>query len=486
MRLSLLVQEPLHQDEALYGFWGRLIGSGQDIQLTTVPVDKPPLVLYLIAGSQMLFGASEYAIRLPALAASMLAIPLMYVLAESLYSDRIVSVLAAAVMAVSPYPVLMGATAFTDPVLVGWWLLSCWCSLRTRWACAGFALALAFASKQHAVALAPLVLGLGVLGYSVQQDRGRWYAAATRFSVGLLLGLIPLFVWDALRQAGGAVVGFWSKGVGSYGGLRLIRSPELATRSEDWLRLNGYVFAWPWFGLLVFLGVVILLGLDVARRHKSKIALADIMLICFAVAYLLFHWLLAFPVWDRYLYPLVPVFGLLLGRSAAVLFRSLQKRATRIKRSDVFGKAQLALYCLILAVLLGGGLGAMLGRVPIGGDHGAYDGLVEVVAFLQTLPVGTVLYDRWLSWHYDFYLFGAYLYRAGFPDPEWFAEDAASFYENQRHILVVPSWESPSRLRRALFQHGLQLSPLMFAERPDGSTSFVVYEIGTGDDGLVR
>jgi 4-amino-4-deoxy-L-arabinose transferase-like glycosyltransferase len=486
MRLSLLAQEPLHQDEALYGFWGRLIASGQDVQLTTVPVDKPPLVPYLIAGSHVLFGVSEYAVRLPSLAASILAIPLTYVLAARLYSDRIVSVLAAAVMAVSPYPVLMGATAFTDPVLVVWWLLSCWCSLGRRWACAGFTLGLGFASKQHAAALAPLVLGLGMLGYSLQQDRSRWYAAITRFSVGLLLGLIPVFVWDALRQAGGAAVGFWSTGVASYGGLRLIRSPELATRFEDWLRLHGYVFAWPWFGVLVFVGVVILLELDIVRWRKSKVAVADMTLICFAIAYVLFHWLLAFPVWDRYLYPLVPVFGLLLGRCAAVFFRALKKQASCIRRIKMFEKAQRVLLCLVFAVLLGGGLGAVLGQVPVGGDHGAYDGLVDVVAFLQTLPVGTVLYDRWLSWHYDFYLFGAYLYRAGFPDPEWLAADAAAFYENQRHVLVVPSWESPNRLQRALLEHGLQLSPLMLADRRDGSTSFVVYEIGTSNDGSVR
>jgi 4-amino-4-deoxy-L-arabinose transferase-like glycosyltransferase len=486
MRASLLAGQPLHQDEALYGFWGRLVGSGQDITLAMVPVDKPPMVLYLIAGSQLLFGASEYAIRLPALAASVLTVPLVYVLASRLYNDRTVAALAAAVMAVSPYPVLMGATAFTDPVLVGWWLLSCWCSLGARWACAGFALALACASKQHAVALAPLALGLGVLGYTLHQNRSRWYRAVARFGAGLFLGVVPVFAWEAFRQAVGADAGFWSKSVESYGGLRFIWSSELVGRFQSWLQLHSYVFAWPWLGLLVFLGIVMLLGLDLVCWRRTRAAVADIILICFAAAYLLFHWLVAFPVWDRYLYPLVPVFGLLMARVTTVLVRSLQKWATSFGNRKVLGRVHWVPYFLVLAGLLGGGLGAVLGFVPVGGDHGAYDGLVDVAVFLRSLPVGTVLYDRWLSWHYDFYLFGAYLYRAGFPDPEWLAEDAASFYRSQRHVLVVPSWESPARLQRALVQHGLQMSPLMTAARRDGSTSFVVYEIGTGDEGLLR
>ena len=113
----------------------------------------------------------------------------------------------------------------------------------------------------------------------------------------------------------------------------------------------------------------------------------------------------------------------------------------------------------------------------MGGDHGAYDGLGEVVDFLRALPVGTVLYDRWLSWHYDFYLFDAYLYRAGFLSPGWLAADAAALYDGQPRYLVVPSWESSARLKRALSEVGLDTSPVLTTRRRDGTRSFVVYEI---------
>jgi hypothetical protein len=129
-------------------------------------------------------------------------------------------------------------------------------------------------------------------------------------------------------------------------------------------------------------------------------------------------------------------------------------------------------------LLLGGGLLAAGGRIPVGGDHGAYEGIKEVVAYLRGLPVGTVLYDRWLGWHYDFYLFDAYLYRAGFPAPDWLASDAAALYDGRPRYLAVPDWTSSARLERVLAEAGLKLSPALTTHRRDGTASFVVYEIG--------
>jgi hypothetical protein len=117
----------------------------------------------------------------------------------------------------------------------------------------------------------------------------------------------------------------------------------------------------------------------------------------------------------------------------------------------------------------------------VGGDHGAYDGLGEVVDYLWNLPAGTVLYDRWLSWHYDFYLFDACLYRAGFPSPGWLAADAAALYDGRPRYLVLPDWESSARLERMLGEVGLAMSPALTTHRRDGTVSFVVYEIGPGD-----
>jgi 4-amino-4-deoxy-L-arabinose transferase-like glycosyltransferase len=478
LRFFPLVRDPLHQDEALYGFWGRLIGAGRDPWLASVPVDKPPLVPYLIAGSQATFGVSEFAIRMPALAASLLSIPLTYALARRLYRDRRVGLLAASVMALTPYPVLFGATAFTDSVLVVWWLAACYAAFSGRWGWAGLLLGLAFASKQQAIVLAPLVVGLGLVGWQSRTTRGDGRIASLRFVLGLALVVGGVLVWDRVRVASGAGAGFWGQGVESYGGVRLIWPVELGARWRGWSQLSGYLLGWPWALMLFLGGLAFLLWRGVTRWRRTHAAMVDLVLIGFALFYFFLHWLVAFPLWDRYLLPLVPVVGLLLGRGVTLLQGKMRIR------SDGWGGAfrvsRWAFYALLASLLLISGVRAADGQVPVGGDHGAYDGLTDAIDFLRALPIGTVLYDRWLSWHYDFYLFDAYLYRAGFAAPEWLASDAAAFYDGRPRYVVVPCWESPVRLQRALTDVGLEMSPVLTTYGRDGAPSFVVYEIGRG------
>ena len=62
--LPLLI-EPLHHDEALYAFWARLIATGIDPMLNSVPVDKPPLFIYVLAILFKKMGVSDIIARLP-------------------------------------------------------------------------------------------------------------------------------------------------------------------------------------------------------------------------------------------------------------------------------------------------------------------------------------------------------------------------------------------------------------------------------------
>jgi hypothetical protein len=231
--------------------------------------------------------------------------------------------------------------------------------------------------------------------------------------------------------------------------------------------------------MLFFGGVGALLWRGVTRWRKTHTAMVDLVLIGFALFYFFLHWLVAFPLWDRYLLPLVPVVGLLLGRGLAVFQEVMRTRSDGWV--NAFRASRWALYALLASLLVISGVRAADGHVPVGGDHGAYDGLKDAVGFLRALPTGTVLYDRWLSWHFDFYLFDANLYRAGFAAPEWLASDAAAFYDGRPRYVVVPRWESPARLERALIEVGLAMSPVLTTYGRGGAPSFVVYEIGRGE-----
>jgi hypothetical protein len=376
-------------------------------------------------------------------------------------------------LALSPFPLLFGATAFTDPILVVWWLAACYAALRGRWGWAGLLLGLAFASKQQAVLLSPLVL---LLGLAASRRQGQNLAAnVSRLAVGAGSTIALVFVWDGVRAATGDVLGFWDQSAQSFGGLRLIWSTELLDRISAWLRTSQYVFGTAWLSIAVGVALVSLFGWYLVRGPSEYALLVDVMLVLFIAFYALVHLLVAFPVWDRYLLPLVPAVGFLLaGQLGRVLtlYRGLPRAQDGHRQ-----RRQLVVLAVALVVLLSSGFLAAAGRIPVGGDHGAYDGVEEVVHFLHHLPVGAVLYDRWLSWHYDFYLFDATLFRAGFPSPAWLAADAAAFVDAAPRYLVVPDWVSSVRIRRTLRESGLVLSPELVTHRPDGSRSFVIYRI---------
>ena len=106
-----------------------------------------------------------------------------------------------------------------------------------------------------------------------------------------------------------------------------------------------------------------------------------------------------------------------------------------------------------------------------------YDGIDEVAAFLRGQPQGTVVYQHWLGWHYDYHLFGAQLFVAYWPTPDWLARDIQAFGEREPRYIAFPSWESPFRVVAALKDVGYDLKSVLTTTRRDGSPSFTVYRI---------
>ncbi len=474
-----------HADEALYGYWGLLIGSGQDPWLTSSPAYKPPLTPYLIAGAQMLFGDAEFTVRLPGLAAGLLTVVLAAALSRVLYDGRWAGLWAAAGVALSPYAILFSATAFTDPLMVMLGLAGCVAAARARPGWAGLWVGLACAAKQTGAAWSPLALALYVLRAS---ERRGWARMLGAWAATLAM----TFGWDAIRVwRGGA--SFWQTGVTGYGGLRLIWPQALWPRLRAWITLTRYFFASSLVQGVLFLGGLTLVWLALRRRplaegHVARDAFlgaigrcmaasfADLLLIAFALVYFLLHWLLAFPVWDRYLLPLLPVLSVLLGRALAVWAGGIGQIVDRLKG----GRGRwIALSCsaLLVGALATPAWRAAHSRYPVGGEHWAYDGIDQAVDFLCGVPEGSVLYHHWLGWHYAYYLFDAPLYHAYWPTPAWLAQDVQAFGAREPRYIVFPSWESSARPAQALTAVGYGLTPVLETTRRDGARSFTVYRI---------
>ena len=146
--------------------------------------------------------------------------------------------------------------------------------------------------------------------------------------------------------------------------------------------------------------------------------------------------------------------------------------------SSQWTRFRLLLVIVLLAVTMTGpAWTAAQSRYPIGGDHGAYDGIVAVADYFRKhVPAGSVLHHHWLGWHYSFYMFDFPLFFRWYPSPDALAQNASQVDDVQRYI-VFPSGKPAAEVRDALTVAGLTLHPVYWTYRRDGSTSFTVYQI---------
>ena len=132
---------------------------------------------------------------------------------------------------------------------------------------------------------------------------------------------------------------------------------------------------------------------------------------------------------------------------------------------------------VLVGLLLPPAFTAARSGYPVGGDHGAYDGLDDAARFIHTLPAGGVLYDHWLGWEWSFYLFDGPLYVSWFISPEALTTDLRAFGHASPRYLAVPGWESDVEVRAAAAEAGFAFTPLHTSYRRDGLVSIVVYRL---------
>jgi len=230
--------------------------------------------------------------------------------------------------------------------------------------------------------------------------------------------------------------------------------------------------------------------------HQPR-AFFDVVLSGFVIVFLLAHWVLSFNIWDRYLLGLVPLLLILLARiiwlgsaalADALLFRDRGHQPGWAKVSPRCASVRdlgdqrtmlqgfLAVFFLV-ATLTGPALTAARSGYPIGGDHGAYDGIEAVASYFRDhVPAGSILYHHWLGWHYSFYMFDFPLVLRWYSSPAALAEDALQEGNAQRYI-VFPSGKSTTDVREALAEAGLELHRVYWTHGRDGTVSLTVYRI---------
>jgi hypothetical protein len=509
LQLGPAIQNRFHPDEALYSSWAMRIASGRDALLSGVPVDKPPLSIYAMAASLFVFGRSEIAARLPNLIAATLSVALVWQWAKALSPARSRAgqgggdIVAALAMALSPFTIVFGGTAFLDPLMVMWGLAACVAASRGRPGWAGVFLGLSFATKVQGLLFTPLVMLTAEFAGNAESKMARisassatkrWSAAfrplyfrprqakactpSTRYGccqipvkwylrIAVGFGVVAALVlaWSLIR--GGTPL--WEQQAINYGGLRFAFAAELRPRLSGWSGFLPHFFG-PILGGILGVCLIGLLVHAFGRGKGTRGAAIDLLLVAYVLGFFALHWLLAFPVWDRYLLLLVPVAVVLLDRSVAVMLGRLPSHShIAIGRSGVLTVAVIGMVALPFA------LQAARSEIPIGGDHSPHDGIDRAAAYLRELPVGTVLYDHWLSWELDYYLWDTPLYRAYFDTPADLAGDLRAFGRSSTRYLIVPANESLGKIERAVADAGFGLAPVMQSADRLGRAAFVVY-----------
>jgi len=455
LRLGPLYDNRFHPDEALYSTWSLQIARGENLLLTGVPIDKPPLLIYLNALSFYIFGQSELAARVPNLIASVVSVALLYQLASSQWSRRDSSLpilLPPVLLALSPFAISFAPTAFLDPMMIMLGLASLVAASRGRAGWSGVLLGLSFATKVQGLFFAPLVWVFGRQGDKQTSKQG---AQLFQSTAGFVVVTLLVLIWD--RARGG--LPFWQQQTINYGDIRLVYADELGPRLIGWLTFLPY-----FFGPIV--GVLGLIGLPPVLRTSIK----DRLLLFWLLVIFGLHWLFNFPIWDRYFLLLAPIAALLVGRGLEPLVIALRSAASSCHL------ARPMTFILILALMLPSSIAAAESQYPIGGDHGANDGVDEIAIFLKSLPSGTVLYDHWLAWELGYYVGEGFVYVSYFDTPLALQDDLRVFGGANRYV-IFPGAESPDRVAAAIGEVGYTLSPVFKTQNRFGQTSFVVFKI---------
>jgi hypothetical protein len=232
---------------------------------------------------------------------------------------------------------------------------------------------------------------------------------------------------------------------------------------------------------------------EIALRSQSPIsnlsphrALNDWLLAGFTLAFILFHALFTFQIWDRYLLGIIPLLALLLARILLHLSLVIGHWSFAIRHSPFVTRRSsfvvFLIFALTVILMAKPAQKAVQSGYPIGGDHGAYYGAAEVAAYLRGhVGADVTLYHHRLGAHWRYYLFR-------FPYDFRYLESAedlavqAGANANGAQYIAFPPWQSSTSAELALADVGLSLSPVFKTYQANGSPGIFLYRITTNGE----
>ena len=434
-----------HPDEALYTTFARSAVVYGEWMLPGV-LDKPPLSLYLSATSIHFLGTyhitgnvygvesrqGEFAARFPNVLASLLLTALVYALAKQTcrdttrpYPAHIVPILAAFLIACSPYVIVFSATAFTDMLMLACMVTALLMAARGPAAWSGVFLALSIASKPQGVFYLPLVVGMMAIGPGLSWRR------LVRLGLTLGTGLVLLLYWDGSRPETSVFVLARDHYTVEH---LIVPLDDWLPRLSEWLGYGGWLLGPP---VLTAILLVIALFLKIAATGRKNWHRVDRLLWGFIVGYSLLHWIGGFSVFDRYLLPLVPLLAIVVARGIGLGLTNHPVRGRGWPRYVPTMAAVLTVLGLVLTAYF-----ASTWRIDLGRDQYPLDRdgeIIQLADYLNARPVATIIYNPWLGWEMSYYL-GVWSDKrqVHYPDPVTLVEDALMVPETAPRYFIAP------------------------------------------------
>lgn len=432
-----------HPDEASYASFARAFAVRGD-WLLTGNLDKTPLALW---GQAMLMATvgvtvddnglrhldllqGEFTARLWSFFASVLMLAVGYRLARDALSAT-GGMWTLAGLSLSPLLIAFSATAFTDSPMILFGMLAMVMAWRKRPLWAGLCLALAYGSKQQAVLYVPLVLA-----FLAVRLRGWDCQAYTRFALGAGGILALLTLYDMLRP-----------------------DPSIFTLATQHNQPDRWLIAWrelpmravAWWEVARWTGIGLVAMVFPLRLPSVPTRLVRGWLI----GYALLHLLTDVRIYDRYVLLMEPCLILI---TVAVVHQGFRRHAPLILGGVWVATLPWAWY-------------ASTAQLPIGGDRGKHDGIMELAYYLNEREFGAIVYDRWLGWELNYYL-GEWTdkRRAFYPTPTAMLQDPALLVAD-----VAPRYfPAPSGVAFGAWQQAFE-SLGFFVCEGYRQTGFVVY-----------
>ncbi len=426
----------LHPDEAFYMTISRNAAMNGDWLLLSESLDKPPLTYYTNALALVFFAnetdenavlqldpiKGEFAGRMPATLMSILLVAVVMQVVKAVSDKPKVVCLAGILVALSPLRIVFAPTTFTDMPMLLFGTLALWMALRGQWGWSGSWFIVSVSAKPQIIFYLPLLLALLTFHAYKYKNNRIIPISFLYFFIPVILGILLLWGWDAIRVTNGAE-SFYQLGQSRYTVTTLTSIADYPARFWAWWQTTQYLC-----GHAVLTSTIVIFAFFRMFFFK-KISAYIALLWGWLFSFFAIHIVLTLNLFDRNQIIILPIVVMIVALSltgeTSVNFSS---------KFRIFAISLLGFSLVFFAIQ------ATLWRLPIGGDDGQHDSIDELANYLNSKPVATVIYDRWLDWELDYYM-GQWTdkRRVFYPTPELLVDGALSLDEAGIRYFVAPS-----------------------------------------------